>query len=643
VKLLEGRFRLGANFWSRTTGPRMWSRYDERALAGELDQARLMGLDLLRCFAFIPDFVRGAPGVYSINPTALDHLRRFARLAETRSLALLPSPLVGHMSGENFDLPGAGDRPLFSDPALLDGARKLVDAVASALREQPAVIGYALTNEAPLWGGLHAGKKPTAASIEAWATAMITAARAAHPDLPIGLGDGLMPSFPNEALARRVDFVGPHVYRGDADPQAQGYAFDHALALAARLDRPVILEEFGGSSAQVGDREHAALWNEALFAAFSLGARGAIGWCWSDFPVDTVGRELPYEHHAFELGFGLTRADGSEKPAADVVRAWRGFLDKLPDAPPVPVPTGAVLLRSSYVERDYPFSWMDRGACERIEATALALASQAGLSPPIRDEGRLEASDRLILVPSTQRLLTSTWLDLEARARAGATVYWSWFGGDHLFHQGAWCPIFERLTGCRHRLRYGCFDLPDDLLTLDGALRELPPLPTGAAAVRAGILEDASRAAYLPIEPIDGAVEVLSKDAQGRPILVEHRLGQGRVIFCAAPLERYASRLVNGSTRQLVRVYKLVAHRAGLPDPFGLHGAVPALTERLCIRRLKVGDRALVAVMNRSFDAAPLPAALSGSARLSCAPFDGKPPGPGSIGGKQVLVFDDAT
>ncbi len=634
-RFFDGRFRLGANFWSRHAGPRMWSRTPaDGALAAELRQARTIGLEVLRVFAFIPDFVSGEPGRYLVDEAMLARLRAFAALAEQAGLSLLPSPLVGHMSGENFDLPGAGDRPLYSDPQLVEGARQLVEHVAEALSKSKAVVGYALSNEAPLWGGLHLGKRPPPADIVAWARVMIEAARTAHPGVPVGLGDGMMDGYPNRALAELVDFVGPHLYGGDADSLRHGYRYDHVLTQAARLGRPVIFEEFGACAAQAGDEEQAELWNECIYAAFSLGARGAIGWCWSDFAPETVGKELPYEHHGFELGFGITRADGSEKPATNVLRRWRAVLDSLPDAPPVrPVPAAA-MVRSSHVDTDYPFSWIDRRACDRAELTSLVLASQAGLPPRLVDEAELPPSAQLYLLPTIQRLLTSTWLALEENVKAGATLYWSYFGGDHSFHQGTWCPIFERLTGCKHRLRYGCFDLPDDELVLDGALAMIAPLPTGAAQVRAGSTEHANATSYLPIEPISATV--LARDAQGRPVLVEHALGKGRVIFCAAPLERYAARLVDGTQRGLVALYRLVSERAGIADPHGVRAIPTTDAERLCVREIGIDGHSLLAVMNRGLTPVALPREWLPRERWRSNQESGSL----TVAAKQVVLFD---
>ena len=102
-------------------------------------------------------------------------------------------------------------------------------------------------------------------------------------------------------------------------------------------------------------------------------------------------------------------------------------------------------MASDWVERAFPFSWEDKGGLRRALLQAYVLAAQAGLDVDVRRRGRRSLDGyALLLVPSTQKLRVPTWHKLEAAARAGATVYWSYFSGENEFHQGAWCPIFER-------------------------------------------------------------------------------------------------------------------------------------------------------------------------------------------------------
>jgi hypothetical protein len=389
----------------------------------------------------------------------------------------------------------------------------------------------------PLWAG--SGGED---DIARWAARLIEAVRA-HSPKPVGTGDGVMAGFPTRRLAPQLDWVAPHVYYGDVDPMRQAFGIDLALARVRPLGRPLLLEEFGCSSTQAGEREHAALWRESIATAFGTGARGAVGWCWSDFDAETLGRETPYSHQAFELGFGITRADGSEKLVCEELRAFRQLIDAVP--PTAAVPGEVAIVESRYATEDFPFSWQDREGMRRTLLQAFVLASQAGLAPVVVGEEDDWSPYRLLIVPATQKLTMAGWRALRERARAGATVYWSYFGGDHTFHMGAWCPIFEELTGLRHRLRYGCFDLPDERFALKGPAAL--SVPTGLAHAAAP-----QSLARLPVE-LAGA-RALAVDGEGRPALTVHTLGAGRVMFLTHPVERYLANLNDGSAREWHRL-----------------------------------------------------------------------------------------
>ena len=90
------RFRLGANYWSRAGGPRMWERFDEAIVKDELRALRACGLDCLRMFAFAPTMMPQPPAADDASLVLMAH---FADLAHEAGLSIFPTPLVGHMSG----------------------------------------------------------------------------------------------------------------------------------------------------------------------------------------------------------------------------------------------------------------------------------------------------------------------------------------------------------------------------------------------------------------------------------------------------------------------------------------------------------------------------------------------------------------
>jgi endo-1,4-beta-mannosidase len=528
----------------------MWeaARFDEATVAAEFAAARAMGLDCLRTFAFAPTFMPSPPAV---DKDALARYARMLALAADAGLEVLSTPLVGHMSGENWDFPGQAGRSIWRDPEVLAWEEALVTELAAL----PA-LGVVLSNEGPLWGG-----SATPAELSAWAERMARAARAAGAKA-VGAGDGCMGGFPSSAFFPHVDWIGPHVYGGDVDPARAAVRIDFAIARETWRGKPVLLEEYGASVNQAGAAEHAAYVRESTLSALGLGAVGAVIWCLTDFDAATLGSEPPYSHHAFELGFGLLDATGRPKPAAEELVALRRLVDGIDLAAMRPPTPRVAIVRSSFLDEGVPFSWDDRGALGRVLHQAYTLAVQAGLDPVVVDEEADLTPYRLILCPATQKLWTPTWRRLAEAARAGATVYWSWSSGEYSFHQGAWCANFEELTGCVHHLRYGCFELPGERVRLRGEVAL--DIPTRLQAARS--LEALAR---LPIAARPGApVTELAVDDGGRPALVAHALGAGQVVFSPYPLERYLADLPDGSARDAHRLYRLLADEAGVEPEY---------------------------------------------------------------------------
>jgi len=147
---LDGKptFLLGINYWSRCGGPRMWDRFDDAAVQRELAQMRSIGLNVCRSFAFIPSFMPRPP---ALSRLALRRFRRFLELCRAEELATIPTFLVGHMSGENYDFPGQRGRSPYSDRTVLSWEKRLIRGVAGLCADHPAVAGYLASNEMPYW------------------------------------------------------------------------------------------------------------------------------------------------------------------------------------------------------------------------------------------------------------------------------------------------------------------------------------------------------------------------------------------------------------------------------------------------------------------------------------------------------------
>ena len=92
---------IGANFWSRTGGPRMWIRYDGAVVREELALLAEHGCNVTRSFCFWPDFVPAPSSSTSQVWSGSAILDTHAELG----IGTIPTLIITHMSGENWDRP----------------------------------------------------------------------------------------------------------------------------------------------------------------------------------------------------------------------------------------------------------------------------------------------------------------------------------------------------------------------------------------------------------------------------------------------------------------------------------------------------------------------------------------------------------
>jgi endo-1,4-beta-mannosidase len=239
---------LGANFWSRAGGPLMWSRYDAPVVREELTVLRDHGLTMTRSFLYWPDVM---PAPHRLDE---DHLARFGDFLDLHAelgMTTIPTFLVGHMSGENWDPAWRQGRDLYSDTWMVAQQAWYIRSVVQRWADHPAVAGWLISNEMPIYGM----DAPTEV-VTAWAELMVQAVRAGGGTQPVSLGDGAWGievtghdnGFSVRELGAMVDFVGPHVYKMETDVVRQHLKSAFICELAAVGGRPVVLEEFGLSS-----------------------------------------------------------------------------------------------------------------------------------------------------------------------------------------------------------------------------------------------------------------------------------------------------------------------------------------------------------------------------------------------------------
>ena len=141
---------LGANFWSRTGGPLMWRDYDPAIITEELGELKAHGLTMTRSFFFWPDFM---PDPREIDEKMAarfgDFLDRHAELGMTT----IPTFIVGHMSGQNWDPAWRNGRDLYADVWMVGRQAWFAAEMVRRYAAHPAVAGWLVSNEMPIYGG----------------------------------------------------------------------------------------------------------------------------------------------------------------------------------------------------------------------------------------------------------------------------------------------------------------------------------------------------------------------------------------------------------------------------------------------------------------------------------------------------------
>ncbi len=318
---------VGVNFWSRAGGPRMWARYNSEVVREELAVLAAHGCTLTRSFCYWPDFM---PGPEVLDEQVMMRFIEFLDLHREVGLRTIPTFIVGHMSGENWDPAWRGGRDLYRDVWLVAQQAWFVAEVAGRTAGHPAIAAWLLSNEMPIYG--RNGDEP---AVTSWARLLIQALRSAGAKQPVGTGDGAWGievtgndnGFSLRRLAPLVDFIGPHTYQSSDDPVRQMLSPAFSCELSGSFGRPVVLEEFGLSSDMASGENAAHYYRQVLHSSLLAGARGWIAWNNCDY--DDLAGQDPYRHHPFEMHFGITDHAGQPKPQARELARFSGLVNEL--------------------------------------------------------------------------------------------------------------------------------------------------------------------------------------------------------------------------------------------------------------------------------------------------------------------------
>lgn len=592
-------FFCGVNYWPRKTGVHMWKEWDVESIDAEFRQMAELSLNACRVFLLWEDF-QPAPCV--ISEDAMAKFDELVKISKTHGVGLIPTFFTGHMSGENWDVPWRSGRDPYEDPFMLRDQVRLVREFAHRYKDEDAILLWDISNEPDIF------QKPE--SVDAawlWTHLLYRELKTHDPERQVTLGIHATSLFwpgpfriGDVAEVNDILCVHPYPLYTELCPEPlDSLRSTYFVPFACRFTegmggKRVLLAEFGSTTQMAAPEVEARFHSVALHSALANGVIGALAWCFGDFVKQT---RLPYDSTPYEVGFGITKRDGTVKEKGLVLSEFaRTVRDaRVHELSPAKAEAAIVIPRRYYDNPD-PENTPTRNAAALF--ASFILAKCAGLDVDFITCDKLATDEvssyKALFVPCATRrgtLNISDFAYLQDFVKSGGTLYCS--------YDGIAISGMEEVFGTT--ILHASVPQGDEWAVkvpgLEQPLSGLVPEPLGLA-----------RRKHLNFASATGGIG-------GCQDVTVNRYGQGHAIFVGFPFELYlATTPYVFDQDEYWEIYSLIAKTAGLDVEW--KGRNPAIE----VRRFTGPGRDVFVVVNHEPEEQvvniPLPAdARSGSVR----------------------------
>jgi beta-galactosidase len=560
------RFLVVGAHWVPAKAAMQWpTEWDPKDIEADFATMAKMGFNTVRLDLMWAWF-EPRPGDY--NPKAFEQLDYLISLAHKYHIYLHPSMFVGGEVGEAYwDVSWRHGRNPQSDPEMLRLQTNQAIEFGRRYAHETAIIAWDLTDEPPYWIVQNA----TDAMAANWTRLIAWGIRKYDKMHPIVVGVSTQDMghgpFRPDVIKDDVDFFSVHpytIYTPELFPDPMvsergtyGAAFETTLSGGA--GKPVMVQEMGASSAQYTPEKIIQFNRTSLYSALGAGANGFLLWCFTDAAPNQY-RKVPYLRSPHETQFGLTTWDRKLRPQGASFVEFEKIVARMNfEGLAVDKADAGILIPEEWAKTQGDFSHSGLSGPEAIPYVSVndggavngqapgtydgnqwvmsatlssyILAHRAGLKPAFPRELADWRKYPLVLLPSPLtgtdsigvHLHTDFWEKAVAYVKDGGVVYAS------LAADGA-IPEMTDLFGAR---------MTDSVPASELTLKIVKPFGDLKPGDTFHFTAPGQAAKFWGTGLEVGTGEVIAVDQDGRPALIANRLGKGRTLLSAYPLEAY--------------------------------------------------------------------------------------------------------
>lgn len=543
---------VGTNYMPSKAFYRLWEDWNPKQIEKDFKKVKELNLEAVR----VPLFWSSVePEEGAISPKFLARFDEFLKIAKKYEIYVMPFLFVG-VCVDNWDVPWRKGRNMYKDPEMLKLERKHVETLAERYGKNPAIFSWDISDEPYYYGG-----NTDAETATNWVSMIYEAIKSKDKMHPVTLGfdnNHIVQNtgFQVERLVPFQDFFSLCAYpiyglkTPEAHTSTRATYFTSFFVKFSQFRRPALLSEGPGTTTVWTSHQRAGdYYRVVMYSGFVNGSMGVMPWIFCDYDPKHH-KVFPLDDKPFETSFGILRSNGEEKPPAKELNRFAQLVRKIDlDRFHFRKPEAALL-----VPKDY-YKYVEQVWPRLFEA--FILSREAHLEVDFVREGEDLSAYKLLIVPSSLALRTSSCYGFKDYVSHGGCLYFS-YGGAWIGSPNPLGPFFNETFGVSLQDRIA--PMPSEEITFTKEWGNLDRLKLAYPST--------DKASCIEVKAESGHAAAF--DSKRNPALViNRRKGEGSTILVTHPIEQYVGNVPDIYLKdKTYRIYDALRTEAGLIQPY---------------------------------------------------------------------------